>query len=86
MLWVWIYENIFEMVGDMLVIKVNWLASAGIDMYVKCEYFNLLSSVKDWLVVVVIMDVEWWGLLKLGDMVVEVISGNIGIAVVMACV
>ena len=46
------------------MIKVNRLAPAGIDMYVKCEYFNPLSSVKDRLAVAVITDAERRGLLK----------------------
>ena len=80
-----IYENILETVGDTPVIKVNRLAPAGIDMYVKCEYFNPLSSVKDRLAVAVITDAERRGLLKPGDTVVEATSGNTGIAVAMAC-
>lgn len=75
-----IYENILETVGDTPVIKVNRLAPAGIDMYVKCEYFNPLSSVKDRLAVAVITDAERRGLLKPGDTVVEATSGNTGIA------
>ena len=52
-------------------------------MYVKCEYFNPLSSVKDRLAVAIIEDAEKRGELKPGMTVVEATSGNTGIA--MAC-
>lgn len=54
-------------------------------MYVKCEYFNPLSSVKDRLALAIIQDAEKRGMLKPGDTVVEATSGNTGIAVAMVC-
>lgn len=80
-----IYDNILETVGDTPVIKINKLAPEGVEMYVKAEYFNPLSSVKDRLAVAVITDAERKGLLKPGDTVVEATSGNTGIAIAMAC-
>ena len=80
-----IYENILETVGDTPVIKINRTAPEGVEMYVKAEYFNPLSSVKDRLAVAVITDAERRGVLKPGDTVVEATSGNTGIAVAMAC-
>ena len=80
-----IYENILETVGDTPVIKINRMAPEGVEMYVKAEYFNPLSSVKDRLAVAVITDAERRGVLKPGDTVVEATSGNTGIAVAMAC-
>merc|ERR1712159_459752 len=79
-----IYENILETVGDTPVIKINRTAPEGVEMYVKAEYFNPLSSVKDRLAVAVITDAERRGVLKPGDTVVEATSGNTGIAVAMA--
>ena len=57
----------------------------GVDLYVKCEYFNPLSSVKDRLALAIIQDAEARGDLKPGDTVVEATSGNTGIAVAMVC-
>jgi cysteine synthase A len=54
-------------------------------MYVKCEFFNPLSSVKDRLAIAVIEDAERRGLLKPGQTVVEATSGNTGIALAMVC-
>jgi cysteine synthase A len=54
-------------------------------MYVKCEFFNPLSSVKDRLAIAIIEDAEKRGTLKPGQTVVEATSGNTGIALAMVC-
>jgi len=80
-----IYENITETVGRTPVVKLNRLAPAGVEMYVKCEFFNPLSSVKDRLAKAIIEDAERSGELKPGGTVVEATSGNTGIALAMVC-
>ncbi|CAE7023609.1 dcsD, partial [Symbiodinium sp. KB8] len=80
-----VYNNITEAIGKTPVIKVNRLAPAGINLYVKCEYFNPLSSVKDRLAIAIIEDAEQRGELKPGGTVVEATSGNTGIALAMVC-
>jgi len=67
------------------VVRINNMAPAGINMFVKCEYFNPLSSVKDRLALAVIEDAEKRGALTPGMTVVEATSGNTGIAVAMVC-
>ena len=54
-------------------------------MYVKCESFNPLASVKDRLAIAIIEDAERRGALKPGQTVVEATSGNTGIALAMVC-
>jgi len=54
-------------------------------MYVKCEFFNPASSVKDRLAIGIIEDAERSGVLKPGQTVVEATSGNTGIALAMVC-
>jgi cysteine synthase A len=54
-------------------------------MYVKCEFFNPLGSVKDRLAIAIIEDAERSGQLKPGQTVVEATSGNTGIALAMVC-
>jgi cysteine synthase A len=54
-------------------------------MYVKCEFFNPLSSVKDRLAIAIIEDAERRGTLKPSQTVVEATSGNTGIALAMVC-
>ena len=54
-------------------------------MYVKCEFFNPLGSVKDRLAIAIIEDAERRGVLEPGQTVVEATSGNTGIALAMVC-
>ena len=80
-----IYDSILGTIGRTPVVKINRLAPAGVTMYVKCEFFNPLSSVKDRLAIAIIEDAERSGALKPGQTVVEATSGNTGIALAMVC-
>ena len=80
-----IYQNILETIGRTPIVRINRLAPKGVDMYVKVEAFNPMSSVKDRLAVGIILDAEAKGTLKPGQAVVEATSGNTGIALAMVC-
>jgi cysteine synthase A len=80
-----IYNNILETIGNTPVIKIQKLAPAGMEMYVKVEAFNPIGSVKDRLALGIILDAEKRGLLKPGQTVIEATSGNTGIALAMVC-
>jgi cysteine synthase len=80
-----IYNNILETIGRTPIVRINRLAPAGIDMYVKIEAFNPMSSVKDRLALGIILEAERTGALKPGQTVVEATSGNTGIALAMVC-
>jgi cysteine synthase A len=80
-----IYNNILETIGGTPVIRINYLAPEGIDMYVKVEAFNPMGSVKDRLAIGIILDAEAKGLLSPGQTVIEATSGNTGIALAMVC-
>ncbi len=80
-----IYNNILETIGRTPIVRINRLAPAGVDMYVKIEAFNPMSSVKDRLALGIILDAEHRGELKPGQTVVEATSGNTGIALAMVC-
>ncbi len=80
-----IYDSILQTIGRTPIVRVNRLAPGHVDMYVKCEYFNPLSSVKDRLAIAIIEDAERSGALKPGQTVVEATSGNTGIALAMVC-
>ena len=75
-----LYDNILGTIGRTPIVRINRLAPAGTTMYVKCEFFNPLSSVKDRLAIAIIEDAERSGTLKPGQTVVEATSGNTGIA------
>jgi cysteine synthase A len=79
------YDNILGTVGNTPVVRINKLAPAGINLYVKVEAFNPLGSVKDRLALGVIEAAEKSGALKPGQTVVEATSGNTGIGLAMVC-
>jgi cysteine synthase A len=80
-----IHENILGTIGNTPVVRINRLAPAHATIYVKCEAFNPMSSVKDRLAIALIEDAERRGVLKPGMTVVEPTSGNTGIALAMVC-
>jgi cysteine synthase A len=80
-----IHQSILETIGRTPIVRINRLAPAGIEMYVKLEAFNPMSSVKDRLAVAIILDAEAKGTIKPGQTVVEATSGNTGIALAMVC-
>src|SRR5258706_749976 len=80
-----IHDSILGTIGSTPVVRINRLAPAHVTMYVKCEAFNPMSSVKDRLAIAMIEDGERRGVLKPGMTVVEPTSGNTGIALAMVC-
>src|SRR5210317_1008602 len=80
-----IYNNILETIGNTPVVRLNRMGPDHVDLYVKVESFNPMSSVKDRLAFAIITDAEKKGLLKPGQTVVEATSGNTGIALAMVC-
>jgi cysteine synthase len=79
------FSSILETVGNTPVVRINKLAPAGVDLYVKIEAFNPLGSVKDRLALGVIEEAEKSGKLKPGQTVIEATSGNTGIGLAMVC-
>ena len=80
-----IYDNILGTIGKTPIVGIQRLAPRHVTMYVKCEFFNPLASVKDRLAIAIIEDAERSGALKPGQTVVEATSGNTGIALAMVC-
>ena len=80
-----IHDNILGTIGNTPVVRINRLAPPHTTIYVKCEAFNPLSSVKDRLAIGIIDDAERRGTIKTGQTVVEATSGNTGIALAMVC-
>lgn len=80
-----IFANILETVGNTPVVRINKLAPAGTELYVKLEAFNPLGSVKDRLALGVINAAEKSGALKPDQTVIEATSGNTGIGLAMVC-
>jgi len=79
------YDDILGTVGNTPVVRINRLAPAHVNLYVKVESFNPMGSVKDRLALGLIEDAERRGSLKPGQTVVEATSGNTGIGLAMVC-
>lgn len=80
-----IHDSITGTIGGTPIVRINRLAPPGIEMYVKVESFNPMSSVKDRLALAIIQDAEQRGEIKPGQTVIEATSGNTGIALAMVC-
>jgi cysteine synthase A len=80
-----LHSSIIETVGNTPVVRINRLAPAHVDLYVKIEAFNPLGSVKDRLALGIIEAAEKSGELKPGQTVIEATSGNTGIGLAMVC-
>ena len=80
-----IYDDILGTIGNTPIVRINKIGPKHATMYVKCEAFNPMSSVKDRLAIAVIEDAERRGTLKPGQTVIEPTSGNTGIALAMVC-
>ena len=80
-----IHQSILDTVGRTPIVRLHRVAPKHVELYVKIESFNPMSSVKDRLALAIILDAERRGTLKPGQTVVEATSGNTGIALAMVC-
>ena len=75
-----IANSITELIGETPVVKLNHIVDAdSADVYLKLEYMNPGSSVKDRIALAMIEAAEQSGQLKAGDTIIEPTSGNTGI-------
>ncbi len=79
------HDNILHTIGNTPAVRINRLAPDHVQLYVKIEAFNPLSSVKDRLALGIIEAAEKDGSLKPGQTVIEATSGNTGIGLAMVC-
>jgi cysteine synthase A len=79
-------SNITDTIGNTPLVKLNGIAKdLPAEIYVKLEFFNPLSSVKDRIGRAMIETAEKNGILKEGSVVIEPTSGNTGIALAFVC-
>jgi cysteine synthase A len=81
-----LYPNVTQAIGRTPLIKLNKVTS-GVDaeIYLKCEFFNPLASVKDRIGASMIEAAESEGKLSSDSIVIEPTSGNTGIALAFVC-
>lgn len=79
-----IVQNVTDLIGDTPLVRLNRIVPEGsAEIYVKLEYQNPGSSVKDRIAISMIETAEQEGKLKPGDTIVEPTSGNTGIGLAM---
>ena len=77
-------DNIAGLIGETPIVKLNGLADQeSADVYLKLEFMNPGSSVKDRIALSMIEAAEKNGELKAGDTIIEPTSGNTGIGLAM---
>ncbi|HSI65772.1 MAG TPA: cysteine synthase A [Planococcus sp. (in: firmicutes)] len=77
-------NSITELIGQTPIVKLNRLTGPeDAEVYLKLEYFNPGSSVKDRIALAMIEAAEKEGKLKAGDTILEPTSGNTGIGLAM---
>ena len=80
------YQDVIHAVGDTPMIRINRLVPKDhATVFVKCEFFNPLNSVKDSIGMAMIEAGERDGLVNADTHIVEPTSGNTGIALAFVC-
>lgn len=77
------YRSILDAIGATPLVRINKLNAGKAEVYVKVEYFNPASSVKDRVAAKMVEDAEKAGILKPGATIVEPTSGNTGIGLAL---
>ncbi|MGG5254564.1 cysteine synthase A [Neobacillus sp. SM06] len=76
--------SVADLVGQTPIVKLNRLVDeSSAEVYLKLEYFNPGSSVKDRIALAMIEAAEEEGIIKPGDTIIEPTSGNTGIGLAM---
>ena len=71
-------QSVSELIGKTPIVKLNRIVeSDSADIYLKLEFMNPGSSVKDRIALAMIEDAEKKGLLKEGDTIIEPTSGEL---------
>lgn len=79
-----VVNNVTELIGGTPLVRLNRITQEGsADIFLKLEYQNPGSSVKDRIAISIVEEAEKDGLLKPGGTIVEATSGNTGIGLAL---
>ncbi|MDX8047708.1 cysteine synthase A [Gracilibacillus sp. S3-1-1] len=77
-------QSVAELIGNTPIVKLNRTVDPeGAEVYVKLEFMNPGSSVKDRIALAMVEAAEESGALKEGDTIIEPTSGNTGIGLAL---
>ncbi|GAB3806308.1 cysteine synthase A [Virgibacillus kimchii] len=77
-------DNITGLIGETPIVKLNRMTDEdSAEIYLKLEFMNPASSVKDRIALAMVEAAEKEGALKPGDTIIEPTSGNTGIGLAM---
>ena len=77
-----LYNNIYETIGNTPLIKLNKL---GNNIFAKLESCNPSGSIKDRIVLAMILDAKKSGIVNQDTVFIEATSGNTGISLALIC-
>ena len=80
-----IANNVFELIGNTPLVRINKLNDGGANIFAKLESFNPGGSVKDRPALNMIEQAEKEGLVNKDTVIIEPTSGNTGIGLAMVC-
>jgi cysteine synthase A len=81
-----LYTDITKTIGNTPLVKLNKITSGlKANIFVKCEFFNPLASVKDRVAFAMIEAAEKGGLIDADTEIIEPTSGNTGIGLAFIC-
>lgn len=79
-----VVNSVTDLIGGTPLVRLNRVTQEGYaDIYLKLEYQNPGSSVKDRIAISIVEEAEKEGLLKPGGTIVEATSGNTGIGLAL---
>ncbi len=79
------YDSILDTTFNTPLVRVRKMVPEGAKVYIKCEFFNPMASVKDRIGRAMIEAGEQQGFIGDGTHIVEPTSGNTGIALAFVC-
>lgn len=79
-----IFQNVTEIIGNTPVLKINNIKTPA-NIFVKCEFMNPASSIKDRISYAMVKDALDSGMITKDSVIIEPTSGNTGVGLASVC-